>query len=61
MNILIGVLFLIVGFTAIFYPSLFFKSELLTLEKIQRNERIWKWVGSVFVLTGVADLVNLFL
>jgi hypothetical protein len=61
MNILIGILFLAVGFIGIFCPGFFFKSELLTPEKIQRNKTIWKWVGIGLLVVGSADLFIAFL
>jgi multisubunit Na+/H+ antiporter MnhG subunit len=57
MNMLIGILFVIVGFLGIFRPDFFYKSELLTPQKIGRNKRIWKWTGIALLLAGVVDLV----
>ncbi len=52
MDILIGILFLIVGFIGIFRPSFFTKTELLTPEQIARNKRIWNRGGVVLVIAG---------
>ena len=61
MDILIGILFLIVGFLGVFCPGFFFKGELLTPEKVERNKRIWKWVGVILLLAGGADLASVLL
>ena len=60
MDVLIGIWLIIVGLVGIFYPSFFFKSELLTPQKIQRNKRIWRWFGISLVLGGIAVLVFVF-
>jgi hypothetical protein len=61
MDILIGILFLLVGFIGLFYPSFFFRGELLTPQKIQRNRSILKWVGIGLLLAGAVDLAFVFL
>jgi len=57
MSRLIATLFLIMGLIGVFRPSLFYKSELLTPEQIQRNKRIWKIGGMVLVVLGLSLLV----
>jgi hypothetical protein len=60
MNILIGILFIIVGLTGILRPSFFYKSELLTPQQIERNKRIWNRGGIGLVILGFVELATLF-
>jgi hypothetical protein len=56
MDVLIGILFLIVGFIGVFRPGFFYKSELLAPQQIERNKRIWNRGGIVLVILGLIQL-----
>jgi len=58
MDILIGVIILIVGFVGIFRPNIFYKSELLTPQQIERNRRIWTRGGLALVVLGIVVLAT---
>jgi hypothetical protein len=45
MDFLIGFSVLILGLLGVFYPSVLYKSDLLTPQQIERNRRIWKHCG----------------
>ncbi|HEY5234318.1 MAG TPA: hypothetical protein VIK35_12360 [Verrucomicrobiae bacterium] len=54
MDEIFAALIIILGIRAIFTPSSFYKSELLTPEKISRNNRILKRMGIAQVILGIA-------
>ena len=43
---------IIMGLLGVFYPSFFYKSELLTPQQIERNKRIWNRGGIVLLVGG---------
>ena len=59
MDELCAALFISLGLMQIFNPSFFYKSELLTPQKIERNKRILKRCGIGLVILGVALAANL--
>jgi hypothetical protein len=54
MDEIFAALIIILGIRAIFTPSSFYKIELLTPEKISRNNRILKRMGIAQVILGIA-------
>jgi len=61
MSILIAVLSLAMGLLGVFYPSFFYRSDLLTPQQIQRNKRIWNRGGVVLIILGLVLLVLSFI
>lgn len=57
MSYVVGSLFLVTGLISIFKPDFFYQSNRLNEDQIARNKRIWKRVGIVLVIFGVADVI----
>ncbi len=49
------------GLLGVFHPSFFYKSELLTPEKIERNKRICNRGGVILIILGLFLLVLSFI
>jgi len=43
---------IVMGSLGVFYPSFFYKSELLTPQQIERNKRIWNRWGAIMLIGG---------
>jgi len=61
MNIIIGALFLAVGFLGVLNPNFFFKSEKLNSSQIERNRRIWRRCGIGLLVIGATLMAFVFL
>jgi len=59
MDELCAALFIALGFMQVFNPSFFYKSELLTPPKIERNKRILKRCGIGLIILGIALAANI--
>ena len=61
MSFVIASLFLIIGLIGMFRPSFFYRSEILTPQQIERNNRIWTRGGLALAGLGATLLILSFL
>jgi hypothetical protein len=54
MSFIVAGLFIIMGLLGILYPRFFYNVKLITAEKIERNNRIWRRGGTILVILGAA-------
>jgi hypothetical protein len=56
MNLIISAVFCVVGLLGIFKADFFYRKALLSPEQIQRNNRIWRIVGSGLIVASATLL-----